>query len=147
MKSIIYKQSPVKNQPINHKVDIFYVLTKVPHNLRETYFPIIICLALKYIETVNIEPLIFYLVVFYSVQITHNGYPYWAVLLWACSTLSYALIITAQILSSAKSGTYIQIFFFFSSKWSRRHQEKVFFRTIKYLNYAKVSDMYTLVDS
>ena len=32
----IYRQSPVKNQPINHKVDNFYVLTKVPHNTRET---------------------------------------------------------------------------------------------------------------
>ena len=26
--SFIYRQSPVKNQPINHKVDNFYVLTK-----------------------------------------------------------------------------------------------------------------------
>ena len=33
---IIYRQSPVKNQPINHKVDNFHVLTKVPHNTRET---------------------------------------------------------------------------------------------------------------
>ena len=32
----IYKQSLVKNQPINHKVDNFHVLTKVPHNTRET---------------------------------------------------------------------------------------------------------------
>ena len=32
----IYRQSPVKNQPIKHKVDNFYVLTKVPHNTRET---------------------------------------------------------------------------------------------------------------
>ena len=30
------RQSPVKNQPINHKVDNFYVLTKVPNNTRET---------------------------------------------------------------------------------------------------------------
>ena len=26
----------LKNQPINHKVDNYYVLTKVPHNTRET---------------------------------------------------------------------------------------------------------------
>ena len=32
----IYRQSPVKNQPKNHKVDNFHVLTKVPHNMRET---------------------------------------------------------------------------------------------------------------
>ena len=35
-RSSIYRQSPVKNQPINHKVDNFHVLTKVPHNTRET---------------------------------------------------------------------------------------------------------------
>ena len=28
----IYRQSQVKNQPINHKVENFHVLTKVPHN-------------------------------------------------------------------------------------------------------------------
>ena len=33
----MYRQSPVKNQPINHKVDNLYVLTKVPHNMRTTY--------------------------------------------------------------------------------------------------------------
>ena len=33
--SFIYRQSPVKNQPTNHKVNNFYVLTKVPHNTRE----------------------------------------------------------------------------------------------------------------
>ena len=32
----IYRQSPVKNQAKNHKVDNFGVLTKVPHNTRET---------------------------------------------------------------------------------------------------------------
>ena len=32
----IYRQSPAKHQPINHKVDNFHVLTKVPHNTRET---------------------------------------------------------------------------------------------------------------
>ena len=34
--SRVHRQSPVKNQPIKHKVDNFYVLTKVPHNTRET---------------------------------------------------------------------------------------------------------------
>ena len=32
----IHRQSPVKNQPIHLKVDNFHVLTKVPHNTRET---------------------------------------------------------------------------------------------------------------
>ena len=36
MGSWMYRQSPVKNQPINQKVDNFHVLTKVPHNMRET---------------------------------------------------------------------------------------------------------------
>ena len=30
------RQSPVKNQPLNHKVDNFHDLTKVLHNTRET---------------------------------------------------------------------------------------------------------------
>ena len=32
----MYRQSPVKNKPINHKADNFHVLAKVPHNTRET---------------------------------------------------------------------------------------------------------------
>ena len=32
----INRQSPVKNQQINHNADNFYVLTKVPHNTKET---------------------------------------------------------------------------------------------------------------
>ena len=33
---LIHRQSTVKNQPINHKIDNSHVLTKVPHNTRET---------------------------------------------------------------------------------------------------------------
>ena len=35
--TLLYRQSPVKNQPIKHKVDNFYVLTKVIKVLCDNY--------------------------------------------------------------------------------------------------------------